>query len=213
MRLTLSAVLFTASLATACGGPLEQTLLSDQEAEVTSASDALTVGPIGGGLVTQCISRDTVLAQPNGTSATARWSCTAGTPTSFYGTSNDATYGQPACTDRFVTEVTGLNGNWAAPFVEAIPSSIIRDQASCNALFVTGSAWGMRYTSWEGLGSVSGSGIWTPAANGRPASCNLRFSLPGDTGFIKVRVAASAFSYGTTRIRVRTGVGVIGMIC
>ncbi|CAM3993399.1 hypothetical protein G4177_25745 [Corallococcus sp. ZKHCc1 1396] len=211
MRFTASsaALLFAASLATACGGPLEQE-------DLASTSDELVIGPIGPGPiipspVLQCIGSDTVLAQPDGAMAYAYWSCSA--PTQFHGTSNDATYTQPGCKDRFVTEVASLGGNVAFPFVEAIPSSAITTQAACNALFVTAAAWGKFNGVWSGLGTASGSGVWTPPYGSRPGSCNARIYFPAEDGYDAIRVGGLATSYSTTRIRVRTGVSVLGKIC
>ncbi|MBN8468539.1 hypothetical protein JYJ95_18650 [Corallococcus exiguus] len=206
MRFTSSAaLLFAASLVTACGGPLEEeTPLSGQEAEVGGTSEALgiTFPP-----VLPCLTSSTVLAQPDGATVPYVWNCRKTGYVPVYATSNDATYGQPSCVDRFVVDVTNIEGRPSRAFVEAAPATAPTTQSACNALFVSGDAWGIVNTAWETIGTVSGSGVWTPPFFGLPGSCKLRFYVPDSSGsvYTKVRVTGIATQNGSIRIRVRAG--------
>ena len=203
MRLTSSAaLLFAASLATACGGPLEDDApLPGQAGDVATTSDELVVFPPP---VIPCITSSTVLAQPDGETVPYVWNCrrTGFVPT--YATSVDATYHQTSCANQFVVDVTNIGGRLAKPFVEAVPSPYPATQSACNALSVTGYAWAIPSTTWEYLGTVTGTGSWTPAIPGVPGYCRLRYYIPGSSGYSTVRVSGTATSNGV-KIRVRAG--------
>ncbi|RKH32694.1 hypothetical protein D7Y13_39430 [Corallococcus praedator] len=203
MRFTSSAaLLFAASLATACGGPLEEDAASTgQEGEAASASDALIVLPP----VLPCLTSSTVLAQPDGATVPYVWNCRKTGYVSTHASSVDATYTQSSCVDRFVVDVTSIGGRSAKPFVEAAPTSAPTSRSACENLSVTADAWAVTTGAWMYLGTVTGSGSWLPSAiPGIPGYCRTRFYIPGDAGYSKVRVTGIATSYGT-KIPVRTG--------
>ena len=202
MRFTSSvALLFAASFATACGGPLEE---EPQSAAVVDESIASQEQ----GMDESCIGSGVVLAQPDGASVSAVF------PHCSYAdmaaASNDGTYDQTSCPRRFVTEVTGLNGNYAQPFVEAIPATSSITENGCKGVAIVGAAFGYKNGTWFSLGSVSTAGIWHPATTGPirfPAFCQLRFNIgTGVSGYSKVRVTGLAAALAIFPGRVRTGV-------
>ncbi|RKH01108.1 hypothetical protein D7V97_29385 [Corallococcus sp. CA053C] len=204
MRLTSSAaLLFAASLATACGGPLEE---EPQTAPVVDESLASQEQ----GVDESCVGSSVVLAQPDGASVGVVYPrCSYA---DFFGTSNDGTYDQTSCPHRFVTELTNLNGTFARPFVEAIPATANVTESACKAALIAGAAFGYANGYWYSLGNVSTAGIWHPATPGPisfPAYCQFRFSIGnGASGYTKMRVTGIGAALGVFPMRVRTGVSV-----
>ncbi|MCY1047747.1 hypothetical protein OV208_41000 [Corallococcus sp. bb12-1] len=207
MRFTTSAAfLFAASLATACGGPLEEgAALTGAEGEVASASEELIVLPP----VLPCLTSSTVLAQPDGATVPYVWNCRKTGFVSTHATSVDATYHQTSCVDRFVVDVTNIGGRLAKPFVEAAPTSAPTSRSACENQSVSADAWAVTTSTWIYLGAVTGTGSWLPSAiPGIPGYCRTRFYVPGDSGYSKVRVTGIATSYGT-KIPVRVGAEIL----
>lgn len=200
MRLTSSAAfLFVASLTAACGGPLEEERAGTTDESVASQEQGLDESCTGSGVV---------LAQPSGASVAAYMpSCSI---RDFAATSNDGSYNQTTCPNRFVTEVTGLNGWFAMPFIEAIPATTNITESGCKGIAITGAAFGYKNGGWYPLGSVTTAGIWHPETPGPivfGAYCQLRFNVgTGASGYTKVRVTGLAAALGVFKGRVRTGV-------
>lgn len=198
MRLLPSAAfVFAASLATACGGPLEEEARQVADESIASQEQ---------GIDESCVSPNVVLAQPDGASVTAVF------PSCGYqdasAASNDGSYDQPDCPNRFVTEVTGLAGNFAQPFVEVIPASSNVTESACKSVAIGGAAFGYKNGAWYGLGSVSTTGNWIPPGLFFPNGlCILRFNIgSGGTGYSKLRVTGYGAALGAFKTRVRTGV-------
>jgi hypothetical protein len=200
MRLSTSAAfLFAASLATACGGPMEE--------EAPAVDESLASQEQG--IDESCVGAGVVLAQPDGAVVSAviprcSWADQAAT-------SNDGTYDQTACPNRFVTEVTGLNaGVGAQPFVQAIPASANVTESACKSVLVSGAAFGFKNGFWYNLGSVSTAGVWYPGSSGPiylPPGCQLRFNIGSNvSGYSKIRVTGIGAALGAFKMKVRTGV-------
>ncbi|NBD09369.1 MULTISPECIES: hypothetical protein [Corallococcus] len=199
MRLTPSAaLLFAASLCAACGGPLAE---EHAAAGVTDESVASQEQDLD----ESCVGSDVVLAQPDGAVVTAV------IPNCSYSdsaaASNDSNYDQPSCPHRFVTEVTGLGGNFAQPFVEVIPATSNVTESACKGLAISGAAFGYKGGVWWGLGELTTNGVWYPATLFWPAHCGLRFNIgSGGSGYSKIRVTGLGAALGVFKTRVRTGV-------
>jgi hypothetical protein len=195
---TPAAFLFAASLATACGGPMEEAAAVDE----SLASQEQ-------GVDESCVGSDVVLAQPNGAVVNAVYPrCSFADQ---YATSNGSNYDQPACPHRFVTEVTGLYSNVAArPFVEAIPATSNVTESACKSALISGAAFGFKNGVWYTLGNVSTAGVWHPAGTGPisfPAYCQLRFDIgPSVSGYSKIRVTGIGAALGAFKMKVRTGI-------
>ncbi|NOK08433.1 hypothetical protein [Corallococcus exercitus] len=193
-----AAFVFAASLATACGGPLEEEAPGAEVVDESLASQEQ-------GVDESCVGSSVVLAQPDGASVAAVF------PHCSYAdaaaASNDGTYDQPSCAHRFVTEVTGLAGNYAQPFVEVIPASSNVTESACKGLAIAGAAFGYANGYWYSLGSVSTTGTWYPAGPFFPAFCGLRVNIgSGGSGYSKMRVTGLGAALGVFKARVRTGV-------
>ncbi|RKH74752.1 hypothetical protein [Corallococcus aberystwythensis] len=199
MRFSSSAaLLFAASLATACGGPLEEETATSDVAEESLASQEQDLDE-------SCVGSDVVLAQPDGAVVTAVFPHCSYADASA--ASNDGTYDQPSCPHRFVTEVTGLGGNYAQPFVEVIPATSNVTESACKGIAISGSAFGYKNGVWFGLGSVTTTGTWYPATLFWPAHCSLRVNIgTGGSGYSKMRVTGLGAALGVFKGRVRTGV-------
>ncbi|AFE05971.1 hypothetical protein COCOR_04700 [Corallococcus coralloides DSM 2259] len=195
-----AALVFAASLATACGGPLEEAPRT-ADADVAEESIASQEQAID----ESCVNSTVVLAQPDGAAVTAVF------PTCGYqdasAASTDGSYDQTECPHRFVTEVTGLAGNFAQPFVEVIPASTVNESA-CKGVAIGGAAFGYKNGAWYGLGSVTTTGTWIPPGLFFPNGfCVLRFNIgSGGTGYSKMRVTGFGAALGVFKTRVRTGV-------
>lgn len=203
MRRPLSSLTFllAAQLLAACGIPTEEEQLTSQD-EVIQAE-----GPLQA-LSDTCTDSRVSLAQPDGAAVNLYY------PNCGYAnsaaTSNDSSYDQPLCTNKFVTEVRQVNGRWFSAFVEAIPATTDITESACKGIAITGSAWGYNGT-WVPLGNLSTTGVWHPASCNPlfclPASCQLRFEFAtAYGGYSKVRVAGFAAALGIFKGRVRTGV-------
>ncbi|MCY1047748.1 hypothetical protein OV208_41005 [Corallococcus sp. bb12-1] len=195
------ALLFAASLATACGGPLEDAPPPVGDDSIESQEQGVDESCVGSGVV---------LAQPDGTSVTAIYPrCSTA---DFAGTSTNGSYDQTSCPRRFVTEITNLNGTYARPFVEAIPSTSNITESGCKGMLVAGAAFGYANGYWYSLGNVSAAGIWHPAGTGPisfPAYCQLGFNIGnGGSGYSKIRVTGIGAALGVFPTRVRTGVNI-----
>jgi hypothetical protein len=200
MKRTLPSLILLAAtqLLAACGAPTEEEQLLTQDELLETREQAL---------YESCTDSAVSLAQPDGAAVTF-YSPNCGYADSA-ATSNDGTYDQPLCANKFVTEVQQVNGRPFQAFVEAVPASTITTESACEGIAITGYAWGYN-GSWVSLGSVSTTGIWHPAVcNGLcwPAYCSLRFNVGGQvSGYSKVRVTGFAAALGIFKGRVKSGV-------
>jgi hypothetical protein len=193
-----AAFLFAASLATACGGPLEEETPGAEVVDESIASQEQ-------GIDESCVGSDVVLAQPDGAIVTAVFPHCSYADASA--ASNDGTYDQPSCPHRFVTEVTGLGGAYVQPFVEVIPATSNVTESACKGIAISGAAFGFKSGFWYAMGSVSTTGTWYPASPFWPAYCSLRVNIgTGGSSYSKVRVTGLGAALGVFKGRVRTGV-------
>ncbi|PTL75712.1 hypothetical protein [Vitiosangium sp. GDMCC 1.1324] len=199
-HLSRPSMLLATLLLTACGAPLEDDASSAPDTDDSLASQTQAVDD-------SCVNSGVVLAQPDGAAVTFQYPHCSFAYTS--GTSNDGTYDQPLCPNRFVTEVQQVNNQWFEAFVEAIPASTMTESA-CKSVAIVGTAWGYNGVKWVQLGTVSTAGIWHPATTGPisfPAYCQLYFPIANVSGgYSKVRVTGMAAALGVFKGRVRTGV-------
>ncbi|MBN8228107.1 hypothetical protein JYK02_11370 [Corallococcus macrosporus] len=195
-----AAFVFAASLATACGGPLEEAQVDD-----SSVADE-SIASQEQGMDESCVNPGVVLAQPDGAAVTAVH------PSCGYldaaAASNDSSYDQTDCPNRFVTEVSGLGGKFAQPFVEVIPASSNVGESACKGVAIIGSAFGYKNSLWYSMGSVTTTGNWIPPGVFFPNGlCILRVNIgSGGTGYSKIRVTGVGAALGAFKTRVRTGV-------